>query len=167
VIDPVTFVFDDEEDNVLLARIAARKLLIAEAEAEEESFGFSNWSPVTPGPPPIYTARLSGQFINRAPVRYKRPDDEGLPQKQDRRQTSNTERVSILLNALLRRADIIRVGIQDFRLSWIPPSMTGAEAPNLTIFLDTTTGLLSIKDINGVVIPIGTGGAISFDFGGP
>lgn len=153
----VTFGQSTDADDLLLEEEAIEA--IEEYLRTEAAFGgVIGWSPVTPGPPPIYTARLGGQFINRAPVRLARPAEEGMPQKQDTRQTSNTERVSIVLNALLRRTEIIRVGVQDFRLSWIPPQFAGVDAPIGTLFLDTTTGLLSIKDINGVVIPIGGSG---------
>lgn len=163
IVDPTTFARQDNDEE-LLYELAEE---LAELESLAQNIGVVGWSPVNPGPPPIYTARLANSFINRAPVRLSRPANEGMPQKQDTRQTSNTERVSILLNALLRRAEIIRVGTQDFRLSWIPPQFAGTEAPIGALFIDTTTGLLSIRDINGVVIPIGSGGVISFDFGGP
>jgi hypothetical protein len=135
----------------------------------ESAFGFNGWSPVTPSPPPIYADRLSGAFINRAPVRQTRAEDAGKPQKQDPRLTAATEKIAIVLNALLRRAEIIRVGTNDFRLSWLIPHVPGDEALNLTIFYDTDTNLISYKDENGVVIPIGGGGGgsgtvLSFSF---
>lgn len=159
VCHPATFEPYIDDEGLLAAEDLAVELL-------SESTSIFGWTPVTPGPPPIYTASLSNAFITRAPVRQA-PKIEGMPVKQDPRQTRNTEQTSILLNALLRRVDIIRVGPQDFRLSWIPPQMAGSVAPIGTLFLDTSTGLFSMKDVNGVVIPIGSGGTISLDFGGP
>lgn len=157
---PATFETYIDDEGLLSKEDLAVELL-------SESTSIFGWTPGTPGPPPIYTARLSNQFVTRAPVRLTRPDNDSMPVRQDSRQTRNTEQTSIIFNALLRRVEIIRVGPQDFRLSWIPPQFAGSDAPNGTLFLDTSTGLLSIKDVNGVVIPIGSGGTISLDFGGP
>lgn len=161
-VNPVTFELNTGGEELLLGE---EELLEGFTDA---SFGaVFGWTPVTPGPPPIYTARLSNAFVTRAPIRSA-PQIEGMPVKQDPRQTRHTEQVEGILNALLRRVEIIRVGVKDFRLSWIPPQMAGVDAPIGTLFLDTSTGFLSLKDINGVVIPIGSGGSlVSLDFGGP
>ncbi len=81
--------------------------------------------------------------------------------------TRFTEAVSMVINALFDSGDIYQTSPQKFAISYIIPQVAGADAQIGQLFVDTTTGLVSIKDINGVVIPVGSGGAISFDFGGP
>lgn len=165
---PVTFELFIDDEALLAQEDLAVDLL-------SDQFGITNWNPWVPNPPPITQNRVGSQLVPRSPVRLAMPPSRGPggqfdqppPEKQDRRQTRNTEILSMIVNALLRRADIICVGTQDYRLSWLIPEYAGVDAPVGTLFLDTTTGLLSLKDINGVIIPIGSGGTISLDFGGP
>lgn len=162
IVDPTTFARQDDDEELLLEEEELLALL-------DSTFGLIGWNPWVPNPPPLTTRLSQSAFINRAPVRLDRQETQqaGIfddltggskaPQKQDPRLTAATEKLSALVNALLRRGDIMRLVNADFRLSWLIPQLTGVAAPNLTIFYNTTTGLVSYKDENGVVIPIGTG----------
>ena len=167
VCHPETFETYIDDENLLYSEELAVELL-------SESSGIHGWTPVTPGPPPLYADRNASTFIPRAPVRLARPTgmgggEQSNPLQQDRRQTRQGETVQIVLNGLLRNGDIIRTSSQDFRLSWLVPRMAGSDAPVLTIFYDTSTGFVSYKDENGVVFAFsGSGsGSSGIDGGGP
>ena len=156
VCHPETFETYIDDENLLYAEELAVELL-------SESSGIHGWTPVTPGPPPLYADRNASTFIPRAPVRLARPTgmgggEQSNPLQQDRRQTRQGETVQIVLNGLLRNGDIIRTSSQDFRLSWLPPRSEPSAAQARAIFYDTTTGYVSYMDDNGVVWPLGGSG---------
>lgn len=160
-----TFARQDNNDRLLFEEpVDLVRLFLGETIG-----GIHGWTPATPGPPPLYADRNASTFIPRAPVRPYLPSGYGgstaideqpkqQPRQQPRRQTRQGETVQIVLNGLLRNGDIIRYGSEDFRLSWLIPQVAGVDAPILTIFFDTTTGLISYKDDNGVIFPFGSGG---------
>lgn len=165
-VHPETFELLIDDEELLAAEDLAVELL-------SEQFGITDWNPWVPSPPPLTTNRLASTFIPRAPSRIAQPAGQPgggqNPVQQDRRLTRQGETVQIVLNGLLRNGDIIRIGTQDFRLSWLIPHLAGADAPNLTIFYNTTTGFVSYKDENGVVFAFtgGGSGSGSIDGGGP
>lgn len=161
-VNPDTFELKIDDEELLVSGELAVELL------SSDQFGFNNWAPWVPNPPPLTVDRLGGTFIPRAPVRLTQAPGQGTtssqgPLKQDPRMTRMTETVAMVINALVRNGDIYRSGGQDFAISYVIPQVAGVDAQIGQLFYDTTTDLVSWKDDNGVVIPVGTG----VDGGGP